>query len=162
MPRNRAWADTVINSAQILAEQELILNLLLDAPTVDTLTVVRMVIDVEVAHGFDEPPSDRTSAVSLGIGVTSVEAFNQGINALPEPQASAQYPPRGWLYVNTKLVGMQGDNNSIYRKAGVFVADLRSMRKVDKGVLYMVVHNNAILGSTPVDVWGRVRVLCLT
>jgi len=161
--RNRAWADTVFNSVQIVAEGVSLTNLLTDAPTVDTLTAVRIVLDLVVAHGADEPIVDSSNAVSVGIGVCSVEAFGQGINALPEPQFSTQYPPRGWLYVATKPVlaaniGTAGGT----RRVAEFSADLRSMRKIDKGILYIVVQNNAILSNKDVDLWGRVRVLCLT
>ena len=143
-------------------EQASISNLLLDAPTVDTLTAVRLVVDIVIAHGVDEV-FDASNVINVGIGVSSEEAFNVGINGLPEPAFSDKYPPRGWLYVATKpVLSIASAGSQLITRQAEFSADLRSMRKIDKGILFMVVHNNAIFGTADVDIWGRVRVLCLT
>jgi len=45
----------------------------------------------------------------------------------------------------------------------VFKADLRSMRRVDKGKLFLAVSSTFIAGASyNVQIVGRVRVLCLT
>jgi len=160
--RNRAWADSVFNGAQILDEGTSLTNLLLNAPTVDTLTVVRLVLDLYVSHGVDEAATDESNAISVGIGVSSVEAFNQGIDALPEPQFGIEYPPRGWLYVATKPARQMSVTTGFLQETAMFQADLRAMRKIDKGILFLAVQNNAIFGTGDVDLWGRVRALCLT
>jgi len=167
MVRNRAWADTVLSGGQIVDEQSSLTNLLLNAPTVDTLTAVRIVLDLVVIQGMDEPVADKSNNIHVGIGVASTEAFAQGINALPEPVAANEYPPRGWLYVNSQPTFLRAYRETAavvggYIRAAEFKADLRSMRKIDKGILYLVVQNFGVLGTADVDLWGRVRVLCLT
>ena len=161
MARNRAWADSIFIGAQINDEATSLTNLLADVPTVDTLTAVRIVLEITIAHGVDET-QDLSSAVSLGIGVCNAEAFAIGQSALSEPQDSTDYSPRGWLYVGTKPVLRSLQTEGISVRSAEFTADLRAMRKIDKGILFMSVQNNAILGATAVDIWGRVRVLCLT
>ena len=162
--RNVAWADTIFKGGQINDEVCLVTNLLLDAPTVDTLTAVRIIVDLEIAHGVDEPAADFSNAIHVGIGVASVEAFAVAFGAgLPSPQFTAQYPPRGWLYVNTQSARTQSHGNtgpSVF--PAKFTVDLRAMRKIDKGVLFLSVCNEAIFATQDVDIWGRVRVLCMT
>ena len=102
--------------------------------------------------------------VHVGIGVCSVEAFAIGGTSLPSPGTETDYPPRGWLYLASSLC---------YRAVGAgpidivrfaeFQADLRAMRKVDKGVLFLTVVNSAALGASfTIGISGRVRALCLT
>ena len=161
--RNRAWADSVFNGGVIAAEGTVLTDLLSDAPVVDTLTAVRIIVDLVVAHGSDEAVSaNMSAAVSVGIGVCSVEAFAQGIDALLESQFTTEYPPRGWLYVSTTPAWLGVGTAEASRREAVFKADLMAMRKIDKGILFMAVQNNAILNTKLIDLWGRVRVLCLT
>ena len=161
--RNRAWSDTIYIGAQINDGAVDVKDLLVNAPTVDTLTAVRIVLDLELRHGSDEG-ADITSAVHVGIGVCSVEAFAVSeASALPSPAVATEYPPRGWLYANTQHCSESGGAGAVQvQKSAIFKADLRAMRKIDKGILFMVVENQAILGATAIDIWGRVRVLCLT
>ena len=158
--RNRAWADTVHAFTSIAAGSTLETNLLVDAPVIDTITAVCMVVDftAALAPGAE---GDLANFVSVGIGVASVEAFAAGAGSLPSVSESDEYPPRGWLYIASKPVS-QASQDGVDRLNGVFQVDLRSMRKVDKGILYMSVHNVAVLGMEAIEISGRVRVLCLT
>jgi len=163
MPRNRAWADTVYKFKSVASEGNDLQNLLLNAPTVDTLTAVRIVVDLHCSFEAGVAFADAANSLHVGIGVTSVEAFNQGINAIPEPQFSTQYPPRGWLYVATRGVSMSVESAVGFTINGAdFSADLRSMRKVDKGILFCVIQNIGDLNTRTIDFTGRIRVLCLT
>jgi len=160
--RNRAWADTIFCFKSVTDEGEDVSDLLVDAPTVDTLTAVRIVVDLSVRAGA-ATIVDGTNCVSVGIGVTSTEAFANAPPVIPSPAVSDQYPPRGWLYVATSGVTVNTiQSTSPFIQNAEFHADLRAMRKVDKGVLFIAITNTAILGTATVDVVGRVRVLCLT
>jgi len=162
MPRNRAWVDSVFSSRQVVDEGNNLTNLLVDASTVDTLTAVRIVVDLTCLHDV-AMAADATNFVHVGIGVCSTEAFAQGVNSLPEPQFQDQYPPRGWLYVASKPVTQAVITATGFTRTHAhFSADLRSMRKIDKGILFLLVQNTGVLGAQDIDLWGRVRVLCLT
>jgi len=142
----------------IIDEGSLLTDLLVNAPTVDTLTAVRIIMDLEVGHSVTSTV-DAFNVHSVGIGVTSREAFAAAV--IPDPEQDSQYPPRGWLYVANKAVRSHQDQGSTKTQAR-FVVDLRAMRKIDKGVLYLAQSNNAVVQTLSVDVVGRVRVLCLT
>ena len=160
--RERAWADVRIVET-LAGGASLLKNLLAGAPTVDTLTVVRLVVDLIVSA---DPTSEveYDAAIDVGIGVTSSQAFATA-GALPD-LVTLDYPPRGWLYRATKrtyqALPTGGTPVTMWRVDAVFMADLRAMRKVDKGILYLEMSNTAILAATTMRVVGLVRALCLT
>ncbi len=161
--RNRAWADTRVLSSTIANSGRSITNLLVDAPTVDTLTAVRIVGSLHAHFDFTSNPVDGEQIIDIGIGVASLEAFNVGFTALPSPRESDEYPPRGWLYVATKPVLSLLAVEGVLHESAIFNFDLRASRKIDKGVLFMFISNIVGRGvGTAILVTGRVRVLCLT
>jgi len=137
--------------------------LLLGAAPIDTITTARIVGRVECSQGSLDD-NESMQAIDIGIGVSSREAFTIGVTALPDPNNSSDYPPRGWLYVARRMVSQHaatGVGWSVH--VGSFDFDLGAMRKIDKGVLFMVAKNTNIDGiATNVRMLGRVRVLCLT
>jgi len=160
--RNRAWADRRI-SMSLVATVPQAIDLLLNAPTVDTLTAVRVIVDILCFYSPDATVVDSLSFVDLAVGVTSVEAFAVAAAAgLPNPTTESGYPPRGWLYVNTKPVFQQAESTGVLIQTAHFMFDVRSMRKVDKGVLFLIAENNTIIVGGVVRMVGRTRVLCLT
>ena len=159
--RNRAWADQVFDQV-IIAASSFHSNLLANAPTVDTLTAVRIVGDLRVFQNSTVTMSDSAMVIDVGIGVTSTEAFAAGAASLPSPVVSTEYPPRGWLYVARKTYTVVVQAEGINILWPEFSFDLRSMRKIDKGVLFMSVHNsNSDGAANNVILRGRVRVLLL-
>ncbi len=160
MPRRLAWADTRVIQDSLVAGTDIILDLLVNAPTMDTLTVVRLVVDLEAHYIITNTITDSDSIVDLGIGVTSVEAF---AGALPDPSLDTSYPPRGWLYVASKYVGQAlTTSTGMFSKNAVFAADLRAMRKIDKGILFLRMANTNMNVGGAMEVTGRVRALCMT
>ncbi len=157
--RNRAWADTIVEEVLVATGGTFQLDLLADAPVSDTLTAVRIVLDIEAGTSITGG-GDFTNLVSLGIGVSSVEALSAGGASLPAPNVTDEYPPRGWLYIASKLAWTTSAQTA--RRNAIFQADLRSMRKVDKGRLFMRIVNLNMTGMESINVYGRVRVLCLT
>ena len=163
--RNRAWADTVFTAVTLGVNGSNLDDLLVNAPTVDTLTAIRIIGDLTIEFDPTATRSDQLNVVHVGVGVTSREAFVAGVNSIPLPNAETEYPPRGWLYVATKscMSTIDATNQATESKAAHFEFDIRSMRKIDKGVLFLVVQS--ILGKgggVTVLVSGRVRALCLT
>ena len=161
--RHRTWADRRVNAVVAVGGGGTIIeNLLLNAPTLDTITVVRLVGYLEcVQSSLNE--SEYTQSIDIGIGVSSVDAFNVGVSALPSPTVETEYPPRGWLYAGQRTVMQTQTPTGMVRNLPIFEFDLRAMRKIDKGVLFLVIRNEDIDGTTSsIRVIGRVRALCLT
>ncbi len=81
---------------------------------------------------------------------------------MPSPSISTQFPPRGWLYISSLPVMEQAESTGVQVTPARFRFDIRSMRKVDKGKLFMTLVNATITVGGAFQVVGRVRVLCLT
>jgi len=161
--RRRAWADTRLNGVSLVAGTPFVSDLLVNAPEVDTLTVVRIVADITVQYVVSNTIVDSLSNVDLGIGVSSIEAFAvAGAAGLPDPSVDDQYPPRGWIYVNNKPVSQQAESTGVVNSVAHFEFDIRSMRKIDKGRLFMVMDQTNITVGGAMQIVGRVRALCLT
>jgi len=160
--RNRSWADTIFSVAALIAGTPQHSNLLLNAPVVDTLTVVRIIGDLWFHYDPASTIVDSLSLASLGIGVTSIEAFTIGGTSLPSPANDAQYPPRGWLYVNSQPVEQQAESTGVVNHMANFKFDVGAMRKIDKGRLFSTIANDNIVVGGAMRVVGRIRVLCLT
>jgi len=112
-------------------------------------------------------PDNTIGAVSvdLGIGVAAEEAFNAGV--VPDPDQASESPARGWLWrdrmvmVSNHITGPPV--NDIFQVSEVR-ADIRAMRKVDRGILYMrsIARELNPTDFAPVRIVGIVRVLCAT
>jgi len=142
-----------------------ITNLLLTAPTVDTLTAIRIVVDLTVYSGSANE-DEYEMVVDFGIGVSSAEAFAVGVTALPDPNTVGDYPPRGWLFVGTKvatqIIPGGATPGAMWVQRADFKMDLRASRRIDKGVLFAIFRNGDIAGSKALSITGRIRALCLT
>jgi len=164
VPRTRAWADTTFHGGAIVAGTPLTVDLLSEAPTSDTLTVVRLVGDFSVFYTVTFTVTDSLSVVDVGIGVTSQEGFAIKGTSMPNPGVTpAQYPPRGWIYAATKPVShvLEG-TTGLHVVTADFKFDIRAMRKIDKGILFLTVANTNITVGGGMNIVGRVRALCLT
>jgi len=161
--RRRAWADRRLTGISIANNNNLTpVNLLSNAPTIDTMTVSRIIGHLEI-NAVITSEIEYEQLLDVGIGVSSAEAFDIGATALPDPQTEGDYPPRGWLYVDTRACWQIVIATVIQRRDAIFDFDLRGMRKIDKGRLFLMVRNTGIGGTgTAVTIKGRVRALCLT
>ena len=160
--RSRAWADTLLGE-NISAGGTALKDLLAGAPTVDTLTAIRLLIHVHVSPDLSTV-TDGVQVLDVGIGVSSGEAFALGVTALPEPQDASAYPPRGWIYVDRWVTRANNNASPIDQLLVAEIrADVRAMRRIDKGTMFMFLQSSSTAGSAyGVNVAGRVRVLCLT
>ena len=164
--RNRSWADLLL-ATSVAAGTVSKFDLLAAAPTSDTLTVIRIVGSLQLI-GSITSENEYVQFVDVGIGVSSVEAFAvAAAAALPDPRTQTEYPPRGWLYLDRQRADQTvpggGTAGGVSRTLATFQFDLRAMRKIDKGTLFMVISNVDNSGtSTALVLSGRVRALCLT
>ena len=165
MARRRAWADFIVNLALVTDVPQSV-DLLTQAPDLDTLTVARLIGKLTVWPASMTTQVDSHMIVDIGVGVASVEAFGVAASAgLPIVIAVASAPPRGWLYrsqIDVMKVHSTGTTFEIAH-AGEDKFDIGAMRKVDKGVLYLVAQSTLIDGTAmTVDLTGLVRSMCLT
>ena len=161
MRRRRAWSDTRFSDIQLVNSNTNKKDLLAGLTPADTKTVTRVLVDLSVSYASSFA-QDGSNSIDIGIGVVSQEAFD--LETLPDPNAVADYPQQGWLYVATKrCVSFFTTSTGVTVIPALFQVDLRAQRKVDRGVLFMVILNTADEGgSATVFIHGRVRALCLT
>ena len=160
--RRRSWADVVFNVTSLIDNVRDDSDLLADAPVSDTLTVVRILGDLTAMYSPNSTVVDSLSSLSIGIGVSSLEAFAAGGASLPDPRQATQFPPRGWLYATTRPLMQMAESTGVINLVQHFQFDLGAMRKIDKGILFLTLVQNDILVGGSIRVIGRTRVLCLT
>ena len=160
--RPRSWADTRFSIASLVADAPQSFDLLAERPSSDTHTVIRLIGDLTVQYSPNSTIVDSYSRVDVGIGVTSIEAFAVLGTAMPNPSNTpAEYPPRGWLYIHTLPVSQQAESVGVINNVARFVFDVKAMRKIDKGILFLTVEQNNIIVGGSMRMVGRVRALCL-
>jgi len=128
----------------------------------DTLTVTRIIGRLLAIPSVVANATVSAQRVSIGIGVSSPEAFAAG--ALPLPEVMTDFPPRGWLYREHGILVNQQDSGTVEAwHFPEFVFDIRGQRKIDKGTLFMSwTQEDLIAGTTTTKLVGLVRVLCLS
>ncbi len=163
--RARSWGDTRVNVSMTSAgAQASPLDLLSELVSSDRITVVRL-----VGHLYLVPVSlTATNAgiiqTDLGIGVASIEAFNVA-GGIPDADDPTDVPIRNWLWADTLVMYHEnaGGTEVVAPTFGEVRFDLRAMRKVDRGRLYLTMVSSSLAGTMfSVRVFGRVRALCLT
>ena len=132
----------------------------------DTLTAIRLIVGVQL-YTPDTSEEELEQIIDVGVGVCSVEAFNVGVTALPDPNTVGDYPPRGWLWVDRYLVLQAlptgATPTAMWRIQPRIQVDMRAARKVDKGVVFMIWRNTQVgTDAASIVLSGRVRLLCLT
>ena len=161
MRRRRAWADTRFAGVTLGAPGTLNTDLLAGLAATETKTVSRILVDLTMSPPVTNSQQDRSNILDVGIAVVSAEVFS--IGNLPDPDTPADYPQAGWVYVSSKgVLKYNMAVNSDLLVVAHFATDLRGQRKVDRGVLALIIMNTGVDGSDNVDIWGRVRALCLT
>ena len=161
MRRRRAWSDTRFAGTVVASSAVDNRDLLVGLAATETKTVSRILIDVEAHYLVNNDITvDRENVIDIGIGVVSREAFD--LATLPDMDAVADYPQQGWVYVATLGMYRMASAAQLFIGTAHFKADIRGQRKVDRGVLFMSILNIGTNGGDSVNLWGRVRALCLT
>jgi len=160
--RPRAWADTILNVSVVGDAAIAPVNLLASLTASDTITAVRLVGDILIVPENADTNESVRNLLTMGIGVTSLEAFNASV--LPDARTEADFPPRGWLYRDAKpyLFSNSATFGIELAELPRFKFDLRAARRVDKGVLFLEAFNDALMGTGSVRLMGIIRALCLT
>ena len=161
--RPRSWVDLSVNENLAAGGRE-VLNILTASPVdLTTITVVRILGRLLVIPSVVANSSVSAQRVTVGIGVAAVEAFDIGVTALPRAADDGDKPPRGWIYKEHGILVNQQDSGTVEAwHFPEFKFDVRGMRKVDHGILYITMENLDLLGgTTAVKVVGLLRALCL-
>ncbi len=159
--RPRAWGDVIFEQALTDALQ-VNNDLLVTLAASDTVTVVRIIGHLTVIPNNLAGAIEGAMKIDLGIGVASKEAFDADV--VPDATTAADVPARGWLWADRLVCTKQNTSGTMedwhYPEVRF---DVRAMRKIDRGVLYLQMNNNGLAGTGfTVTVVGRVRALCLT
>jgi len=153
------WVDQVINT-DVASGGQFALDLMADFTTVETrvtqLTLLRTIVGLDLAYAVHDS-GEGSMGIGLGFGIESQEAFAAGVH--PEPLTRGDFPTRGWVYRGAwRVFGFAADQPTInVRRVDL---DLRSRRKLENGVSFLVGDSSAIEGATAtVKVFGIVRQL---
>ena len=155
MPRPTDWVDTVVN-LEVSDGASIQTSLVTGLAPVNTrgMTVIRTILSLGL-YSNTIAGAWGVQLVSLGIGITSQEAFAAGV--LPDPDVATDKPPRGWMWRHVTLAEQNGAGTMIVHH---MTADIRGARKVENGEVYLVVNNDTVKGTTfQVNVRGLVRQL---
>ena len=160
MPRPRAWSDTLLGIN--IDGGQLSFNLLSNLAASDTKTVVRLVGEITFFPSVGVTTGETVQAIDIGVMVVSGEAFTAGV--FPDPETDSDTPTLGWLF--RTRVGQFVDSSATIPDSWhtpVVRFDIRAGRKVDRGVLVMVMDKSVLDGvAHTLRVVGIVRALCLT
>jgi len=166
LARPLAWGDTEIDDLFTSAATKSPVDLLTTLTPSDTITAIRIIIRLYCIPQNLSDNIDGGSRIDIGIGVAAEEAFTA--NVVPDPSVMADVPARGWLWKGTLIAVANTVTGpparDIYYGTEIS-ADVRAMRKVDRGNLYIArqAKDFSVSGSfLPVTLVGMVRVLCAT
>ena len=164
--RSRAWADQLYSNLLTDGGELTITDLLTGLDAVETKTVVRLILAMTISiPALSE--NEGAQIIDVGVGVVSADAFAAGSTALPNPQTESDVPTQGWLYRTRGIVSQAlptgGTPTAMWRETMTVNVDIRSGRKVDRGILYMRVLNSPQEGTAQsVRLTGISRCLVLT
>ncbi len=155
------WIDTLIDQ-QVANASSAFQSLMSGVTALDTrlkgMTLMRTIIGVDIAHLVHDS-GEGSQDFTVGIGVTTQEAFNAGV--IPDPNSETDFPTRGWVWrYRCRTYGFAADQAAVYNLR--VDKDIRSRRRLENGECYIVMNNDADQGSTgTVNLIGLIRQLWL-
>ncbi len=117
MPRRTLWLDDT-TSVTVADGATSILNP--TATYVDDkkgLTITRIIVSFQCRAASEVGGALGFQRVSMGLGMASDDAIEQGSAALPDPAVEAEFPVSGWLFRGTKLIILGVDPSPSYHRA---------------------------------------------
>ncbi len=122
-------------------------------------TVIRMLLQL---HFYEAALNTAKGAnrLTFGVGLATTEAFAIGGTAIPSVEIAADKPRLGWYMRGDVLVPFSGSDATRPVPLVDYRADIRTMRKFERGILYMAFRNTTELGpGSSLSVRGLVRTL---
>jgi len=159
LARKTLWIDT--SAALLIAaggqtHKSLMTGVSSTQTRFDQMTLLRTVIGLDVAR-FIHDSGEGSDQVSLGIGVTSQEAFAAG--SLSDPEVDTDFPSRGWIWrARYRVYGFAADQPAVFNTR--VDLDIRSMRKLENGEVFFVGSSELVEGNaSTTQVIGLIRQL---
>ncbi len=153
--RQTDWVDTrigltIANNAQDTARVDGgSTQVVLRGTTIIRTIVSLYIVSTTVAGAWGIQELD------LAIGISEREAFNAGV--FPDPNVGTDKPARGWIYRTALGVSQETGGGGVVFPVR---ADIRGARKIESGIVYLIVTNGQLLGTSfTVQVRGIVRML---
>lgn len=160
MVRPRVWDDLHLEQSCVDGVGQVLQMVSQD---VQDITAVRVVGRLFFGPQSISATDQAITRLDIGIGITSVDAFNVGITAIPDVTVGTAFPPRGWLWKTTMYTHKENNTGSI---ESVYVdsldIDIRAARKLDRGIMYVTFEANDMSGTAHTTrLAGLLRTLCL-
>jgi len=161
MPGRVVWIDSVVDSS-ISSGGVINVDLTVDYSNEQTrayqMTLMRTIVRLDLAAVVHDA-GEGSQKMGMGFGIISQEAFGAGV--LPDPQTQGDFPPRGWIYRGIwRTYSFQAGVADVHVRP--VDLDLRSRRKLENGLCFMIVDNLPVEGTaTSMRVTGIVRQLWL-
>ncbi len=155
--RSKVWADTLFNVVIPNAGSSATsLMSTLDPDERLDVTITRLIVCLYL---YPETPNEVTSIqlADLGVGIASQDAFTAGATA--DPNDPGDFPQAGWMYRCRHVVI---NNSTAANRSPLIVIreDLRAMRKLQRGELYLKISNINTQGAAMgIRMIGTVRAL---
>ena len=159
----RLWIDTTISMSVSVGNLNFA-DLMASFSDVTTrlaqVILIRTIVGIDIARTTHDS-GEGSEQVAVGLGVSTQDAFDQGISALPDPALDAEFPIRGWIWRSIyRIFGFAADQPAVYSARVDF--DLRSMRKLENGRPFLIAHNTNVEGtSSAIRIDGLIRQLWL-
>ena len=156
--RSTSWFDTKVGQ-DIANGTSALLDLLPSGENLEGFTVTRVIVGITLMAAVPQVVTSEMQ-LSYGIGVASETAFALGVTALPNAESAGDFPERGWVVRGSFVVAddINGPTPPLVR----WNEDLRAQRKVENGMMYLLLKNDTIRGTVfNVRATGWVRTLCL-
>jgi len=156
--RSTFWVDTLLT--KVIASSGSVHVSLIEnesAPSVlSDLTLIRTIICVDL-HYTVHDSGEGFQVWNMGIFVQSREAAAALIT--PDPDVAADHPMGGWVFrCGGSLHGFAADQPAVDVRH--LERDIRAMRKLQRGVLSLVVSNDAGTGAaSSISMTGIIRCL---
>ena len=158
MPRHSYWVDTLVDMNIASGSRAMIRLGSLDLVFLDsrTATVIRTIVDLWLVSAT-VAGAWGASEDWYGVGVTPSQAFNAGVANVADPFIQDEHPTHGWLLKSMCVSSQNGTGTPV---AVHCHADIRAMRKVENGVVFLTVAYEPMVGMAfPLEVRGLIRLL---
>ncbi len=155
MARATDWIDTLVSMSPASGGSSNV-SLITGAAPINMrgVTLIRTIVSLSLVS-TTVAGAWGVQQAQIAIGITSQEAFAAGV--FPDPSSATDKPPRGWVYRTSAPVTQNGISTPVHTWVQ---ADIRGARKIENGELFLIVDNDAVLGTAfQLRVTGIVRVL---
>ena len=159
----RLWIDSIFNDT-VTTGVDVIRTLMEGVSETQTrfdqMTLLRTIIGIDCARTVHDS-GEGSEALTIGIAIASQDAFATGSGALPQPNVSASFPAKPWVWrMRYRIFGFAADQPAIFTRR--IDMDIRSQRKLENGELYVHSNLSAVEGANSgVNLTGAIRTLWL-